>query len=116
MKRPVAQFYDEQRHRRLMPKQDLSDEEITDLIAFLDWVSKVDNQGWPPRPILVTGAPFPGTDFRRTGADGRRKAAGRRRRARGRSRQRREPDRAGRGGCSAPSRRLQRRVTRRRQA
>ena len=30
--------------------------EIADLVSFLDWVSKVDNQGWPPRPILVTGA------------------------------------------------------------
>lgn len=53
--RDPSQFYDEKRHRRLMPKQDLSEQEITDLIAFLDWVSKVDNQGWPPRPILVTG-------------------------------------------------------------
>jgi nitric oxide reductase subunit C len=61
--RDPAQFYDEQRHRRLMPKQNLADEEITDLIAFLDWVSKVDNQGWPPRPILVTGASIPGTDM-----------------------------------------------------
>lgn len=54
--RDPSQFYDEQRHRRLMPKQDLLDGEIDDLIAFLDWVSKVDNQGWPPRPILVTGS------------------------------------------------------------
>ena len=61
MKNP-AQFYDEQRHRRLMPKQNLSDEEIKNLIAFLGWVSNVDNQGWPPRPILVTGATIPGTD------------------------------------------------------
>ena len=61
--RNPAQFYDEQRHRRLMPKQDLAPQEITDLIAFLDWVSKVDNQGWPPRPILVTGASIPGTDL-----------------------------------------------------
>ncbi|MES2717043.1 MAG: c-type cytochrome [Pseudomonadota bacterium] len=51
-----SKFYDEQRHRRLMPKQDMSDVEIADLVSFLDWVSKVDNQGWPPRPILVTGA------------------------------------------------------------
>src|SRR5690606_28828768 len=29
--------------------------EIDNLIKFLDWVSKVDNQGWPPRPILVAG-------------------------------------------------------------
>lgn len=54
--RDPAQFYDEQKHRRLMPRQDLSDEDIDNLIAFLDWVSKVDNQGWPPRPIYVTGA------------------------------------------------------------
>src|SRR5688500_8059227 len=61
--RDPSKFYDEQRHRRLMPKQNLSDQEIGDLIAFLDWVSKVDNQGWPPRPILVTGATIPGTDL-----------------------------------------------------
>ena len=61
--RDPSKFYDEQRHRRLMPKQDLREDEITDLIAFLDWVSKVDNQGWPPRPILVTGAAIPGTDL-----------------------------------------------------
>ena len=56
-----SKFYDENRHRRLMPKQDLSDTDISDLIAFMDWVSNVDNQGWPPRPILVTGAAMPGT-------------------------------------------------------
>ena len=61
MKDP-SKFYDEQKHRRLMPKQDISDVEIAALIAFLDWVSNVDNQGWPPRPLLVTGATFPGTD------------------------------------------------------
>ncbi len=53
--RDPSQFYDEQRHRRLMPTQDLSEEEIHDLIQFLDWVANVDNQGWPPRPILVAG-------------------------------------------------------------
>ncbi|HEY4530739.1 MAG TPA: c-type cytochrome [Luteimonas sp.] len=53
--RDPSQFYDEQRHRRLMPTQDLSEVEIANLIKFLDWVSKVDNQGWPPRPILVAG-------------------------------------------------------------
>ncbi len=54
--RDPSKFYDEQRHRRLMPKQDLSEAEITDLVAFLDWVSKVDNNNWPPRPLRVTGA------------------------------------------------------------
>ncbi|MDQ3264403.1 MAG: cytochrome c [Myxococcota bacterium] len=61
--RDPSQFYDEQKHRRLMPKQNLSEKEIEDLIAFLEWVSNVDNQGWPPRPILVSGASFPGTDM-----------------------------------------------------
>ncbi len=54
--RDPSQFYDEQIHRRLMPKQALTDEEIADLVTFLEWVSRVDNQGWPPRPIYVTGA------------------------------------------------------------
>jgi nitric oxide reductase subunit C len=45
-----------------MPKQDLSEDDISNLIAFLDWVSQVDNQDWPPRPILVTGSFIPGTD------------------------------------------------------
>lgn len=61
--RDPSKFYDETRHRRLMPKQNLSETDITDLIAFLDWVSNVDNQGWPPRPILVTGATLPGSDL-----------------------------------------------------
>ena len=34
--RDPSKFYDETRHRRLMPKQDLSERDITDLIAFLD--------------------------------------------------------------------------------
>lgn len=62
MKDP-SQFYDEQKHRRLMPNLGMTDQEISDVIVFMDWVSKVDNQGWPPRPILVTGAPVPGTDL-----------------------------------------------------
>ena len=39
-----------------MPKQDMSEAEITDLVAFLDWVRKIDNNNWPPRPMRVTGA------------------------------------------------------------
>src|SRR5690606_20721187 len=58
--RNPGQFYDEQVHRRLMPQQDLTDQEIADLIEFLEWVSNVDTQGWPPRPILVsTGLAVP---------------------------------------------------------
>ena len=55
-----AQFYDEQKHRRLMPNQGLSEEEIDHLIQFLDWVANVDNQGWPPRPIMISGSYGPG--------------------------------------------------------
>ncbi|MEO7067230.1 MAG: cytochrome c [Rhodanobacter sp.] len=55
-----SKFYDEQKVRRLMPTQNLSDADITGLIAFFDWVSKVDNQGWPPRPLLVSGSSLPG--------------------------------------------------------
>ena len=62
MKDP-SQFYDEQKPRHLRPKQNLSDVEIRNLLQFLDWVSKVGNQGWPPRPILVTGSTIPGSDM-----------------------------------------------------
>jgi nitric oxide reductase subunit C len=50
-------FYSEARNGRLMPNPNLTDVEIRDLIEFLTWVSRIDNQGWPPRPILVSGLP-----------------------------------------------------------
>lgn len=56
-----SRFYSEDRHRRIMPDPELSDREIDDVIAFLEWISNIDNQGWPPRPILVSGGTFPGT-------------------------------------------------------
>ncbi|MFO1075687.1 MAG: cytochrome c [Geminicoccaceae bacterium] len=34
--------------RRQMPKFDLTDQELDDLVRFLEWASKVDTQGWPP--------------------------------------------------------------------
>ncbi|HUF28577.1 MAG TPA: c-type cytochrome [Gemmatimonadaceae bacterium] len=55
-----SRFYSEEVHRRLMPNPNLSEDEITQVIAFLDWVSNVDNQGWPPRPILVSGGELRG--------------------------------------------------------
>jgi nitric oxide reductase subunit C len=58
-----SKFYNEDKHRRLMPNLKMSAPEIADVIAFLDWVSKVDNQGWPPRPILVSGTSIPGMDL-----------------------------------------------------
>ena len=57
-----SQLCDETRHRRLMPKYDHSESDITALIAFLDWTSKVDHPGWPPHPIIVSGASLRGTD------------------------------------------------------
>lgn len=57
-----SRFYSEARDRRLMPNLKLSGQEIDELIAFLTWVGGIDTQGWPPRPILVSGASIPGTD------------------------------------------------------
>jgi len=57
-----SRFYSEERDRRLMPTLPLTDDDITAVIAFLGWVSKIDTQGWPPRPILVKGSAVPGAD------------------------------------------------------
>ncbi len=35
--------------RRQMPNFDLTDEELSALADFLEWVDNVDTQGWPPR-------------------------------------------------------------------
>ena len=59
--RNPSQFYSEEVHRRLMPNPNLSDTEIAQVIAFLDWVSEVDNQGWPPRPIVVSSGALAGS-------------------------------------------------------
>lgn len=40
----------------VMPKFGITSEEADNLIAFLDWVSKVDTNGWPPKPILAAAA------------------------------------------------------------
>ncbi len=37
-----------------MPKFGITSEEADHLIAFLEWISKVDTNGWPPKPILAT--------------------------------------------------------------
>ena len=34
--------------RRQMPHFVLTDQEHDDLASFLEWVSKIDTQGWPP--------------------------------------------------------------------
>jgi nitric oxide reductase subunit C len=50
-----SKFYSETRDGRLMPTLGLLPDEIADVIAFLDWVGHIDTNGWPPRPILVSG-------------------------------------------------------------
>ena len=55
-----SKFYSEARDGRLMPTLGLSDTEIDNVIAFLGWISRIDTQGWPPRPILVRGSAVPG--------------------------------------------------------
>jgi nitric oxide reductase subunit C len=50
-----SRFYSEERDGRLMPTLGLSDQEIADVLAFLDWVGGIDTNGWPPRPIVVSG-------------------------------------------------------------
>ncbi len=37
---------------RKMPNQHLSDEEVSNLIAFLKWISEIDNNDWPPQDSL----------------------------------------------------------------
>lgn len=58
--RDPSQFYSEKKHRRLMPNPNLTDVEIAQVIAFLDWVANVDNQGWPPRPLVVSSGTMMG--------------------------------------------------------
>jgi nitric oxide reductase subunit C len=55
-----SRFYSEEVHRRLMPNPKLTETERREVIAFLDWISRIENQNWPPRPILVSGNPTPG--------------------------------------------------------
>ena len=55
-----SKFYSEIKHRRIMPNLKLKDQEITDVIAFLDWVSEINTNGWPPRPITVSSGQLVG--------------------------------------------------------
>lgn len=51
-----SKFYSEAKNGRLMPTLGLSEQEISDVLDFLTWVDGIDTNGWPPRPILVSGA------------------------------------------------------------
>lgn len=39
-----------------MPKLGLTSREADDLVAFLAWISKIDTNGWPPKPMLAAAA------------------------------------------------------------
>ncbi len=47
----------------VMPKLGISDQEADNLLAFLDWISKVDTNEWPPKPILATAAGVGGKEL-----------------------------------------------------
>jgi nitric oxide reductase subunit C len=50
-----SRFYSEERDGRLMPTLGLSEPEIAQVLDFLEWVGGIDTNGWPPRPIVVSG-------------------------------------------------------------
>ena len=68
LKNPSS-FYDEEDYGRVMPNLEMTDAEIDKVIAFLKWVSEVDTNGWPPRPIRVTGGSLPSGQKAPTKAD-----------------------------------------------
>ncbi len=46
-----------------MPKLGITSDEADKLLAFLEWISKVDTNGWPPKPILATAAGVAGAEL-----------------------------------------------------
>ena len=42
--------------RSAMPKLGMTAPEVDNLVEFLTWVSKVDTNGWPPKPVLANAA------------------------------------------------------------
>lgn len=49
--------------RATMPRFGITPEEADHLIAFLEWISKVDTNGWPPKPILATAIGVAGKEL-----------------------------------------------------
>lgn len=37
---------------RVMPKLPLTDQELDNLVAFLEWTSNIDTNDWPPKPLV----------------------------------------------------------------
>ncbi len=48
-----------------MPKLGITSDEADKLIAFLTWISKVDTNGWPPKPILAQAIGVGGVELTR---------------------------------------------------
>ncbi len=42
-----------------MPDQHLVQADVADLVAFFDWVRRIDTNGWPPQPLATLGAQAP---------------------------------------------------------
>lgn len=42
-----------------MPNQNLSDTQVENLVAFFQWVSLIDTNGWPPQPLNAPKASVP---------------------------------------------------------
>lgn len=59
-----------------MPKQNLTDADIGNLVSFLTWVGKIDTNNWPPQPIAIqtaqasSGTSATGTQASAAGSDG----------------------------------------------
>lgn len=47
--------------KRRMVQYDFSEDEISDVIAFLDWIGKIDTNGFPPEPDLKPAVVFAST-------------------------------------------------------
>ncbi|OIP62096.1 MAG: hypothetical protein CO150_07790 [Nitrospirae bacterium CG_4_9_14_3_um_filter_53_35] len=59
LKDPVKVWYggiEKAKGQRKMPNLHLSDEEISHLIAFFEWIDKIDTHNWPPRPAKAVEA------------------------------------------------------------
>jgi nitric oxide reductase subunit C len=44
---------------RKMPNLHLTDQEISELIAFLSWVNGIDTNNWPPKPVVAAASTSP---------------------------------------------------------
>ncbi|MGC2423109.1 MAG: c-type cytochrome [Nitrospirota bacterium] len=43
--------------KRRMPKFNFRPGEVENLVAFINWVSKIDTNNWPPTPMMAAAAP-----------------------------------------------------------